>query len=794
MEAQDHITARGALMPLFWLSLAFTAGILLASQFPQPVTTWLGMAGFALLAALFFRRRGDPHIPVLRTSCTFLSVILVSGALGAARFQASLPQADPFFIAWYNDREYELLVTGTLVEPPDYRDSYTNLRLQVEGVDTGEDRDLPVKGLILVRVPANQDYRYGDRVRLRGKLQTPPENEEFSYRDYLARQGIHAYMPKARPTRLPWPGGNPLMKLVYGIKERSLENIYRLFPDPEASLMAGILLGVESGLPPRLQEAFKNTGTAHIIAISGFNIAIIAGLFVSLFSRLFGQRWGAVAAIAGIALYTLLVGADAAVVRAAIMGGLSLFARQVGRRQQGLNTLAFTGAAMAVANPHVPWDIGFQLSFGATLGLILYAEPFANAFLRFVSRFMDEEKAVRVAGPVSEYILFTLAAQLATLPIMAYHFQRISLVSLIANPFILPAQPAVMIVGGLAVLASLVYLPLGQLIAIAAWPFPAYSIRVVDVFDRLPHGVIVLGEFSLLFVILFYAVLFGLTFFKQRLEQFRTLLPPSLAASALLVVAFLTWRSALSAPDGRLHLTFLSVGSADAVLVQTPGGRSLLVNGGPSVSRLSEGLGRRLPPFQRGLDFLVVASTQEQQVSALPRLVDRFPPAAVLWSGKTESSYSAGQLTTRLVAQGVPVTQAEPGQALDLGQGASMRVLATGPRGAVLLVEWGSFRALLPVGISFSNLEGLENGAAVGPVSLLLLAESGYSPVNPPAWIENLRPQLVILSVAAGDQEGLPHDQVIESLQGYPLLRTDQNGWIRVSTDGDKLWVEVERK
>ena len=119
-----------------------------------------------------------------------------------------------------------MLITGTLVEAPDYRDNYTNLRLDVEKVDTG-DRDLPVHGLILVRASNNQIFHYGDRLRLRGKLKTPPENEDFSYRDYLAAQHIHSYMSSAEVTVLPGKGGNLISAAVYALKEKSLDNIYR---------------------------------------------------------------------------------------------------------------------------------------------------------------------------------------------------------------------------------------------------------------------------------------------------------------------------------------------------------------------------------------------------------------------------------------------------------------------------------------------------------------------------------------------------------------------------------------
>ena len=803
----DQVTNLTRRLPLLWLSLAFLAGILLARQVHLSLTVWLILAGIALLAAILIRLL--PFAPqFLRSPAPLLplspALLLLVLFLGAARYQYSIPAIDAHHIAWYNDRQYDLLVTGVLTEPPDVRDTYTNLRLSVQSVNTG-DESLPVGGLILARILPGQTFHYGDGIRLRGQLKTPPENEEFSYRDYLAREDIHAYMSSAEATLLPFRGGNPLAEhpgrvvaAVYALKERSLAVIYRIFPDPEASLLAGILLGVDTGLPAELQQAYKDTGTAHIIAISGFNITIIAALFVALFSRLLGPRRGALAAVVGIALYTFLVGAEAAVVRAALMGGLALFARQVGRRQDGLNTLTFVAALMAVGNPSVLWDVGFQLSFAATLGLILYAQPLQEWVTQRLSRIpLLAPRAAHIAQPLSEYFLFTLAAQLTTLPIMAYQFGRISLVSLIANPFILPAQPAVMLLGGLALLLGLLYLPLGQLAAWLAWPFVVYTNRAVELFASFPHGVLVLGDFSLLFVVLFYAALLSWTFAGSRLKAFfaaRGLALAPMFLSALALITFLTWRAAFAAPDGRLHLTFLDVGSADAVLIQTPTGRTVLVNGGPSPARLSDALGRRLSPFDRKLDYLVIASTQEDQVAALPRTLERFPPDAVLWAGKVESSYPARQLNEWLADQSIAVTRAVPGSGLDLGAGARLEVLSVTPRGAVLLLTWNGFRALLPIGMNFDTLDELQNGQAVGPVSVLLLADSGYAPLNPPEWIANLQPQLVILSVAAGDADGLPDQDTLDAVQDITLLRTDRDGWITVSTDGAQMWVEVEKR
>jgi len=216
-------------------------------------------------------------------------------------------------------------------------------------------------------------------------------------------------------------------------------------------------------------------------------------LFTVAFSRLLGRRWGLLAAILGILFYTLLVGASPSVLRAAIMGILALFARQIGRRT-GINTLAITAAAMVAWNPNILWDAGFQLSFAATLGLVLYAEPLQTWFTNLLARRLPLDRARRLAGPAGEYLLFTLAAQVMTLPVIAYHFQRISLLSVLANPIILPAQPAVMVLGGLAVLLGMLWQPLGQVVGYLAWPFIAFTIRAVEWLATFPGGNIPLGS------------------------------------------------------------------------------------------------------------------------------------------------------------------------------------------------------------------------------------------------------------------------------------------------------------
>jgi competence protein ComEC len=775
----------------------------LAYQLSWGLAAWLALAGLALLWLLL--RRLPLRWPRLLLSLDSLlypipvplPILLLALALGAARYTLSLPRIDSTSLASYNDRDQTFILEGVLIQPPDERDTYTLLRLRVDRLrPVDEPLFQPVSGILQARVANSSAWRYGDRLQVQGRLETPPILEDFSYRDYLARQGIYTLMNQASARLLLHDQGNPLLAWVYALKGHALATLYRIFPDPEASLMAGILLGVETGIPEPVQQAFQATGTTHIIAISGFNITILAGLFSTLFVKLLGKRRRFLAAglsIAAIGLYTILVGAEAAVVRAALMGALALFARQVGRQQDGLNSLGLVAALMALANPNLLWDVGFQLSFMATLGLVLYATPLSEAFTNLTSRLLSRSTAQRLAGPVGEYVLLTLAAQVTTLPVIAYHFNRISLVAFLVNPLILPAQPPVMILGGLALLVSLVFQPLGQLLTYLAWPFVVFTIRVVEFFARFPGATLELGQIALPLILLYYALLFAWTFARPSLRARLAGLKPGAALLGLGLVVVLVWRSALAVPDGRLHLEMLDVGSGDAFLIQTPTGRYLLVDGGPSTRALSDALGRRLPLVRRRLDWLVVAGTSAEQIAALPDLLPRFTPDQALWAGAPMGTAAARSLQAALGQAAIPIHTAEAGQVLDLGQGARLEVLAANRSGAVLLLEWRNFRALLPIGLDENLCQSLLEDPGPLPVNALLLAGSGAADLSPPVWLQAWEPQIVLLSVAAGDRRARPAPEVLQAVQGYTLLRTDQNGWVHLSTDGDQMWVEVER-
>jgi len=776
-------------MTLFWLGTAWLVGIAAGHVGGLMVWQWMVLAALSLAASFVFRRE---------RFWRWLFACMAVATLGAARLQAGVKDLDPEHIAAHNDSGRYLSITGVIVDFPDVRDSYVGLRVEVESVDATWEGSESSHGLVLVRAPRFAEYTYGDRVRVSGFLDTPPDFEDFSYREYLARQGVHSLMNRATVERMASRQANPFLQLIFDYRSRALETVYALFPDPEASLLAGILLGVESGIPQDVRDEFNATGTTHIIAISGFNITIIAGLFISMFGRWLGARKGAIAAGIAILIYTLLVGADAAVVRAAIMGGLALMARRLGREGDALTALAASAVLMTLINPLVLWDVGFQLSFAATLGLMLYGERLHEAFVSFSSRWLAPKKAEQLARPVSEFALFTLAAQVTVLPLMALYFNRFSVVSVLANPAILPVQPAVMVLGGLAVILGSIWLPLGRLLALIAWPAPAFTIRVVSFFARWPAASIALGQVGWLAIAGFYLLLFAATIWsrlppERRLSLPRVRIRAMTGLTILVVLTTLSWKAAAGRPDGRLHIAVLDVGEGDAVLIESPDGRYVLVDGGGSPMALADSLGRRLPLLNRRLEWIVVATTGEEHVGGLTGIAERYRVESVLLAGPPGGS-PYRRLLEELNQAGVPIINAEAGMALDLGAGAWLRVVAVGANGAVLRVEYGKVRVLLCPGADPELISAMMREGMVGAVSAVLLADGGYVAVNPPAWLRTLDPLVTLISLEAGNRDGLPAPEVLQALEGRTVLRTDHHGWIALASDGERLWVEVERQ
>jgi competence protein ComEC len=671
-------------MPLVYLGTGWFIGIALASALHLPIEFLLPAFLVPIVGLVLWK---DNH----RARLIWISVIFA--ICGGIWFTFRSPRFDQNSLSTYNGIG-PVTLEGVIDADPDMRDTYLNLRVNADRLTLPDRSSRPIEGAALVRPARPATVRYGDRVRVSGQLTAPPEFATFNYADYLARQGVYSMIDRPQVTVLEHDRGNPVLARIYGLRNRAYEVLQQILPEPQASLLSGILLGIDAGLPASVQGDFRATGTSHIIAISGYNIVILIGIFSTLTVGLVGRRRAFYVIVVGLIVYAVTVGGSASVVRATIMGLLLLWADHLGRSYAAPNALFASGLVMTFIDPSTLFDVGFQLSFMATLGLMVYARPFADSTRAILARLFSGDLARRIVDIINDALLVTLAAQVTTLPLLMVYFRQISLVSLSVNPLVLPAQTGVMTFGLLALGAGLLSIPLGRIVAWAVWPWLTWTLGVIALFAQVPYASIPLEYVPSIFVAVYYAGLIGLTwYFRQPREQrpataaaVKKLITPRRAIFAggliaLLLAVALSWRA-----DSRLHVYVLDVDGHPA-LVQTPGGQQFLIGGSNSPSELLSALGRFLPFWDRDLDLVVVPQASGDQLNGLAAVLDRYAVKQVM-SVEVSGDNRAGRDWLALLAQ----QGRQPINLQNAGLEAGVNLIFDG---AVPLIESGGSRIAL---------------------------------------------------------------------------------------------------
>jgi competence protein ComEC len=403
-------------LALIYLSGALVVGILLGSQLDLPFALiFIGLAPLPLF--LFLPRR--------RKSIIIAAVCLIAFFGGALCYQASLPPEDGSHITSYTDQE--VTIEGMVSADPEVRDSATHLQLSVSAINPNDKGWRDVEGDILLFVPRYPEYEYGDVLRVTGELETPGQYDDFDYKGYLEHQGIYATMPiySSGAIELIDSGqGIKPLEWVYSLRHELADSVAKVMPEPQAALTQGILLGIRYNIPSDIRYEFTQTGTAHLLAISGLHLSIMAGILLSVGIWLFGRRrhiyiW---LALAVIWFYAIITGLHPPVVRGAIMASLFLAAELLGRQRTAITSLAFAAAVMVGIHPQILFDAAFQLSFLAIAGLIFIDPPLHNLGRRLVGAALGERGwFVSMANIVSDGFSVTLAATIAAWPLIAYY-------------------------------------------------------------------------------------------------------------------------------------------------------------------------------------------------------------------------------------------------------------------------------------------------------------------------------------------------------------------------------------
>ncbi len=385
-------------------------------------------------------------------------------------------------------------LTGVVVREPEMRETSLHLYVQVE------------EDLLLVTTDRHSNVSYGDEVSVKGKLERPKAfttdlGREFNYPGYLLARGVEYKIPFAKVEVLSNDQGYRIISFLLVQKKRLMSGIESVLNEPQAGLGEGLLLGVKQALGKDLEADFRKTGIIHIVVLSGYNVMLVVAFVMFILSFLVPKRVRLVAGLLAIVAFALIVGLSATVVRAGVMAGLILIAQAYGRTYDMLRALLFAGVVMICINPFLLlYDIGFQFSFMATLGLVLIAPQFENLLT-------EGFKKIRF----KEFLIATIATQIAVLPLLLYYIGEVSLIAVVVNVLVLPVVPLAMLATFVAGLGALVSIPLALPFAFLAHGVLSYIVAVATFFADIPFASVFVPTFTLLWVFILYTVI-GATF------------------------------------------------------------------------------------------------------------------------------------------------------------------------------------------------------------------------------------------------------------------------------------------
>jgi competence protein ComEC len=645
----------------------------------------------------------------------------------------------------------------------------------------------PIRDLVQVRVPRAVRYprpAVGDELVATGPLELPRRRpgDAFDYAAYLRRAGVHAIL-RARFAEATGARRGGLDGVVDSIRRRAEAGVSAGLEPPLAALARGMVLGEDEDISDRTSEDFKRSGLAHVLAVSGQNVTLLAVLAWPLLGFLgLGRRGRLVGVLALIAVYVPLTGAGPSIVRAGAMGAAGTVAALAGRPASRWYSLLLAAAVTLALDPRAWQDVGWQLSFAAVAGIF----GLVPSLMRVLARLPE---------PLAAGTALTIAATVATAPLMSLHFGRFSIVSLPANVAALPAIAPVMWIGMLASAAAQVSVVPAALLN----SLDAYLLGYVSSIARwsagLPGAVWKLEIRSAIALIGAYV---GIGMVCAALVARRGRAPVAAFVALLALAGAALARERIPPAPTRFTASFLDVGQGDATLFQAAGA-SVLIDGGPPEANV---VAKLRAHGVRALDVVVLTHGQRDHEGGLEAVVRTLPVRLLLDGAARSRDATHARILSTARERRVRVLAAAAGQALDLG---ALRLRIFNPpresvpdpdedpnlRAVVLTVSYGSLDFLMPADAESEVTSPL----SLPRVEVLKVAHHGSADEGLRPLLEHLHPRVAVIEVGSGNPYGHPAASTLSVLRSAvpAVFRTDRDGDVTITLGPGGLLARARR-
>ena len=793
--------------PAFIALIPFVIGIVAAYFVDVSLTLVFALLLTCLLAAIALTALHEPYASSAWKwlyQLPFWMMLVLAGAFRYELVTRHFPANHLSRLPIYGQK---IRLEGTINNEPELRHGRTiRALLKVQRVETaGQERQ--VCGNILLNIRSTgMDIDFGDHVCIEGRLRKPPPARNpggFDYQKYLLRKGIFGLMSvRAQAVQVLEKGRSHGFKtwVILPIKHSVRHSIDRNLLGAPGALLKGVLLGERSRMPQEIVDAFSTAGVIHVLAVSGLHVGLIAGIFFFVLKFMaLPEKWAVGATVAALVLYAYVTDLRPSVVRASMMASMVLIGMIRERNTNVINSLSIAALLILAKSPQSLFDLGFQLSFSATLSIVSLYDPINRLFPKVLRR-QDTWWGKWLGKWVFGALAVSLAAQVGTAPIIAYYFNRVPIISIVANIVVIPTIAIVVALG----LLTCAFGPWLAAIATAAnavnWVCLHTLIKLVRFFAEIPYASFYVSTPSGFFL-LGYFVLLWLSVKAVHSLRHRKLLVFGL----LLVANVYVWQGMLSHRDV-LEITFLDVGQGDAIFVAFPNGRTMLVDGGERRATFDAGE-QIIEPFLRykgirHLDIVLATHGDSDHIGGLCTVLQHFKVGHLLDSGQYAATPSAHELYEWVEKKGVLRHSVSAGDRLvGLGKVRAMILHPTedfveetgeAPQGSnntsvVLKLSYHDMDLLLTGDIEGAAEQALMRWKNQLDVEILKVPHHGSKTSSSERFLDAVQPEWGIIPVGAYNRLGHPAPKVLKryAQSDVQVYRTDRHGAV-IFTCSDK--------
>lgn len=635
---------------------------------------------------------------------------------------------------------------------------------------------------ILINIKMSQDIpsiKYGDSLYIEGEFKKPEEARNYkgyNYKQYLKTKKIIGTVELEKAKILKSSNGS----FIHNIQKYIKDTINGTLTDEEGNLLLAILLGDKDKLSEDIQESFKTSNLSHMLAVSGAHVSyIILGLTYVLQNSIIGKKNGKIVCIFFLLVFMAITNFTPSVTRACIMAVLTLFSGIVYRKSNVYTNISVAALITLIFNPYSLLDLGFQLSYGGTIGIII-----------FIKRIQEKKSNSKVVNYIKQMALVSIYANIIIIPIMMYHFNTVSLTFIISNIMASPILGIIVINGFLFIITSITVKPLIRLIAIFIKPILSILIKISQICSKLPFSNILVVTPYMFNVISYYAIILYCIKSKKN-NKCKIII-------CLLIVLILINFIIYIFPQ-KLRIFFIDVGQGDSTLIITPDKKTVLVDGGGSDSfdvgekvLLPYLLDRRILK----VDYVLISHFDTDHCGGILTIMEKVKVKNIIISEQAEHSENYERFKKLMIHKKIRLIEVKKGDKIKIGRYSEFKILFPTSRllsenplnnnSIVAQFNYNNFKMLFTGDIEkLAEQQILKTEKAEIRADILKVAHHGSKTSSIPEFIKAVRPKIALIGVGKNNTFGHPNQQTIKNLENIKcrIYRTDLQGEIIIKID-----------